>query len=269
MIGWLALLVAVILFGVANFRRKAFMEHASAYEAPFWESIGFIPLALLALLYSPPPADASFFLLSFGSAAFVFFAIVLFYKALSDGFVSVVTATINLNTAASALLAFFVFSEAATPRALAGIALAAAAIVFLSGAHIREPGRWLLFSLASLFFFAIKNLFDKQLSVSYNPMAAFAVVSLITVALYSVLWAFSRHKAPPHVRLKLASNGLLISGAFAALFFAYSKLPLSVAAPVAGMNLVVTALLGIYLLRENSSWLGIAFAAASVWLLAG
>lgn len=272
MIGWLCLLVSVLFFGIANFRRKPFLEHAYPYEAQFWEGFGLVPAALLVLLTTPFAMGPGLLMLSAASAFFVTLAVLALYRALEDGQVSVVTAIANLNTHASAFLAFIVFSELFTPRIIAGILLAALVVVMLSKSGTARPGKWLLFSLISLAFFAVKNIVDKAISVSYNPLVGFAFVSLFGAAFYTIPFIFAKHRASNRTKLKLISNGALISIGFATLFIAFSLMPLSIAAPVASMNLLVTALLGAYFLREKldtRAWLAIALALASVWLLAG
>ena len=272
MIEWLALLVAVVFFGVANFRRKGFTRHASHYEAPFWESLGFLPVMALVLLFHPLRLSFDFILLSFGSAALVIFATLFFYRALKGGQVSIATTIASLSTHVSAFLAFIVFSEAFTARIIGGIILAATTVLLLTKSRTVRVGRWLLYAFLALFFFAFKNLIDKQISVSYDPLSGFVMISLLSIVMYASVWLPSKKRAPDKTKLKLASNGVLIAIAYAMALVAYSKLPLSVAAPVLGMNLLVTVMLGTSLLGERldrRAWLGIAIALASVWLLAG
>lgn len=272
MIEWMYLFTAVLLFGIVNFLRKILMRGIETSEAPFWEALGFIPAMVIVFLTIPIVLSTDFLLLCIASAVFVSLAVIMLYRALQDGYVSIVTAVANLNTHLSAFLALIIFTEPFSFRLIFGILLAASVIILLTKSKTVKPGKWLGFSILSLLFFALKNLVDKTLSVGYDPLSAFAVISFISLFVYFVPFALGKRTASNKVILKLAGNGVLISIAFASLFMAFSLVPLSIAAPVAGMNMLVTALLGVYFLKEKldrRAWIAIVIALVSIWLLAG
>lgn len=272
MIEFVYLVSAILFFGVANFRRKIIMKNVELTEAPFWESFGFLPLIILVFLTIPITLETNFLLMCAASAVLISGAVGFLYFSLNDGYVSIVTTITNLNTHMAAIVAFLVFAEPFSFRLLAGISLAAFVIILLTKSKTVKPGKWLGFSLISLVFFALKNLVDKNISTSYEPLAGIAVISLFSIIVYGIPFAIGKKKATNKSKFVLATNGFLISIAFASLFMAFSILPLSIAAPVMGMNLLVTVLLGSYFLKEKldrRAWIAVVLAVISVWLLAG
>ena len=180
MIEWLYMLASLLAFGFANFFRKIILKGAEPTEAPFWESVGYIPAILFVLLTVPLTFSTEFLLLCLASGLLAAVAVTMLYWALKDGYVSTVTAIANLNTHVAAFLAFIILAEAFTPRLVLGILLAALVIILFAKSKTIKPGKWLAYSLLALLFFALKNLVDKTLSMGYDPMFAFAMVSIFS-----------------------------------------------------------------------------------------
>lgn len=271
MIEWIAVFGSALIFGIANFRRKPLLAKIEVNESLFWEGLGNLPLAIVILFLFPVTLDSQFLLLCLASAFLAALAVFAFFHAVRSGYVSAATAVMNLNSHIAAFLAFFVFAEVFTLRIAFGILLAALVVILLTKSKTVGPGKWLLFAVASMAFFSLKNLIDKTLSMGYNPLLATAIISFMLAAMYAVPLVFSKRKATTEIRMKFFSNGILISIAFASLFLSFNMLPLSVAVPIIGLNTLVTALLGVYFLKEKldrRAWLAIALAVVSVWLLA-
>ena len=53
MIEWLYMFASMLFFGVANFRRKNLMIGVEVTEAPFWESLGFLPVLIPVFFLVP------------------------------------------------------------------------------------------------------------------------------------------------------------------------------------------------------------------------
>ena len=87
MIAWVYLHTAVLLFGFVNFRRKVILKGAELTEAPFWESLGVLPVLAAILWMVPFESAPEFLLLCFISAGLGSAAIAFVYMALKDGYV--------------------------------------------------------------------------------------------------------------------------------------------------------------------------------------
>lgn len=272
MIEWLYMLMSMLFFGIGNFNRKIIIKGLSTQEAIFWESIGMLPVVAFVFLTMHVPLTADFLGVCAVSAVLAAAATALYYIAIGKGYVSVVTTVVNLNTHVGALLAFLIFAEVFSLRLLAGILLAAVVVVLLGCDKALKPGKWMLFALLSLSGFAVKGLVDKVLTTAYDPLLAVGTVMFFTILIYALPFAASQKRSTTKRKAKLVGNGLIIGVAVLALFMAFSLVPLSIAFPVIGMNILVTVLLAAYFLKERldrRAWLAIALAVLSVWLLAG
>lgn len=271
---------ALAFYGVGDFiYKRAAGQGLRADHLLMSQAWFFLPLVvgytLVTGTLSPQPAAL------WGSLAggFVFLGFYNFIRSLATGPVSVNAPIFRLNFVVTALLAIAVLGEPAGAPKLAGLALALAATWLLLGAHVpgekaHEDRASLLRVLVATLAFGLANFFHtvglRQGVVPETMLVAQAIVFMPLTNL-AVLAADRRLAAPRAAWGYGFVMSFVLLGAFVCLLHGVALGQASVVVPVAQMGFIVTAVLGVVLLREPVTprkLLGLATAAAALVALA-
>jgi uncharacterized membrane protein len=205
-----------------------------------------------------------------------------FAKSLHGGMVSINAPIFRLSFVVTVVLALAFLGESPSARTLAGVACALVAVWSLLGAALpagRRPER--AAALASLARVGVATLAVGIMNVVYKlGLGAGATpASLLTaqacvvasLALGLVKLADGAVRVPPSAWRYAGSAGVVLALAFIGLTEALARGQASVVVPIAQMGFVVTAVLGVVVLREpfgRRTAVGLAAAAGAIALLA-
>jgi uncharacterized membrane protein len=272
-------IAALVLFGLGDFVFKRAADagvkthHFIMVQAWFFSSSIFVYALLTGRLVLGLPA-------LWGSLAGVFMLIgyTNFSRSLSSGAVSINAPIFRLNFIITAVLAIAFLGEALTLPKIAALILALAAAWLLLGGGNGKPGavnrRSLLQVIVATFALGIGNIFLKvglqhgALPETLVTAQAAVVVSFATLTSFTI----DRRIAPEAVVWRYSPlAALALVTAFVFLLRGLAQGEASVLVPIAQMGFIVTAGLGVVMLREPFTlrkMIGLAAAAGALGLFA-
>lgn len=272
------------LYGVADFIAGLATRGRSAIGmALFSQGVGLVVLAILAFLTSPQPPLASDLMWAVAAGVAGPISLILLYRGLADGLISVVAPVTGVCTIAFPVaLGTLALGEQPTPTVLFGVAVAAASVVLLGlvapaeGATSARPTRLMIpFWLAvasgitgGIFFVALDR---TSADSGLWPMVAARVTGVSGMALFALLsrqlsiWARQAREVP-----RVAFAGVFDAFAGAAYLLAVRGGSVAIVVTLVCLYPAVTVFLARVFLGERlTGWqkAGIVLAAASVVLI--
>lgn len=251
-------LSAAVAYGVGDFLGGVAARRRPATVVVLWSHV--VGLVLLLALAPLVGGSASARALTVGAAAGLLggIGVALFYRGLSVGTMSVVAPVAALLSAAVPVVAGLAAGERPAPAALAGIAIALAAIVAVS----REPAgaghphlRWQPLALAvgaglafGLFFVAIAHAGP---GAGLWPLVAARVASVTLFAALGAVRLTSRPSPPSEALGPIVGCGVLDAGANVCFLLALDHGLMSVVAVLTALYPAGTVLLARYVLGER------------------
>lgn len=271
-------IVALIFFGLGDFVFKRAADagikphHFLMVQAAFFStSVLTIGYATGVLIWAPAALWGAL------AGLFVFSGFYSFSRSLVDGPVSINAPLFRLNFMVTAALAIIILGEPLTLNKAFGLTAALVAAWLLVGGQIgpgafAAPGaaRSVLLALLGTLCFGLANFFHKVgllHGILPGTMLAAQVIAFVSLTFLST-FAIERRIAPPRACWKYsfaAAVALLV--AFYALLWGLAAGEASVVVPIAQMGFIVSAALGITVLRERITvrkMLGLAAAAAAL-----
>lgn len=280
-----------LVWGVGDFAGGKATQRAGALGVVWLSKLISLPLLTLYLVLTPSPLDAGG--LAWGALAGVFGAlgVVVFYRALSAGAMTVVAPITSVTSAAIPIVVGLASGERPGPVALVGVTCALAAIALVSLAPPRPgvvsvvTGRLVGLAVASGVGFALFFVFLARANVAAGgdaglwPIASAQVAALVlTGILILVARARTRAGDPGHRWPRGRSLAwTAVAGPFDmtanALFLVATRYgDLSLVAPLAALYPVTTVLLALVVERERLRPLqvaGLVLALAALLLVSG
>ncbi len=269
-------LAALAFYGVGDFiYKRAAGQGLRADHLLMSQAWFFLPLVVIYTLLTGNLVPKLAALWGCAAGVFVFVGFYNFIRSLASGPVSVNAPIFRLNFVVTALLAIVVLGEPTGWPKLAGLALALGATWLLLGAHV--PGekahedRVALVRVvtATLCMGAANFLHTVGLRQGVVPETMLVAQAIVFMPLtnLAVLVADRRLAAPRACWGYGAVMSVVLLGAFVCLLHGVALGQASVVVPIAQMGFVVTALLGVVLLREQVTarmLLGLAAALAAL-----
>ena len=197
------------------------------------------------------------------AAASVFAGARMFLQSLRDGEATVNTPIFRLSFVITVALAILFLGERFTLRKLAGFALAAAAVLLLTGFPLGRllrgtfratPGRPLLLALAAMGCMGLLNFIYKiaaHLGATAPAFIFSQFCAFTLIALFHALWWERGLRLDRAVWGHAPFAGVLTSAGFICLILALQRGEASVAVPISQMSFVVTTLLAAMVYREG------------------
>jgi drug/metabolite transporter (DMT)-like permease len=206
----------------------------------------------------------------------IFVGFYYFLRALAAASVSIVAPIFRLNFIVTAALAIVVLGEPFKPLLMVALALALATIWLLLGANDtggrRELGRGALVAIliATLFLGAANFFHTMGLRHGLSPETALASQAVVFAVLATVFVRVAEGTiAPPAAVWRHAvPAAAVLMAAFLFMLHGLTRGPASVLVPIAQMGFVVTAVLGVAVLREPVTARKVAGLAAAMAALA-
>jgi drug/metabolite transporter (DMT)-like permease len=273
-------LAALVFYGIGDFiYKRASLAGLRADHLLMSQAWFFLPLVIGYGLVTGTLALRPAALWGSLAGAFVFVGFYNFVRSLATGPVSVNAPIFRLNFVVTALLAIALLGETLTGPKLAGLALALGATWLLLGTQVpgeraHEDRPALLRVLVATLAFGTANFLHavglRQGVLPETMLVAQAIVFMPLTNL-AVLAADRRIAAPRAAWGYGAVMSLVLLGAFVCLLHGVSLGQASVVVPIAQMGFIVTAVLGVLLLREPITLrmaLGLVAAAAALAALA-
>jgi uncharacterized membrane protein len=273
-------LAALVFYGAGDFiYKRAAGQGLRADHLLMSQAWFFLPLVVAYTLVTGTLVPRPAALWGSLAGAFVFVGYYNFIKSLASGPVSINAPIFRLNFVVTALLAIVVLGEPPAAAKLAGLALALGATWLLLGARVpgekahEDRAALLRVLVATLAFGAANFLHTVGLRRGVVPETMLVAQAIVFMPLtnLAVLVADRRLSAPRAAW----GYGLLMSfillGAFVCLLHGVAAGQASIVVPIAQMGFIVTALLGVLLLREPLTprkTLGLLAAAAALAALA-
>lgn len=193
------------------------------------------------------------------AGVFAFTGFYNFARSLSGGALTVNAPIFRLNFTITAVLAMALLGESVTLAKLAGLAFALAAVWLLLGARAAAGSRASV-SRASLrrvllatVTVGIANLLYKiGMQAGATPGGLLVVQACVVISLsFSFVYLAEGRLTPPRATWRFAlPSALLLSSSFVLLVEGLARGPASTLVPIAQLGFVVTALLGLTVLRE-------------------
>ncbi|MCC7486282.1 MAG: EamA family transporter [Burkholderiales bacterium] len=276
---WLAL-GAMVLLGLTDlvYKRGA-AAGIAAHHFLIQQGCCFLPAVLLYGLATGTLVPARYMLWGMAAGLFVFAALYNFARALRIGAVSVIAPVYRLSFTVTTALAVLILDEALGPWKLAGLAAAFAAVWLLLGGGAAAPGAAagrgaISRALVAMGAMGVANFLYKVGAAHGGYPATFvagqAIVFVPLAALFA--WRMDRAWALPRAGWSYgAVTAALFLVALVMLFESLSLGEASVLVPISQMGFVVTAAVGVLLLREPFTarkGAGIACAVAALACLA-
>ncbi len=256
---------AMVLYGLGDF---VFKQAAIAAMRGEFKTHHFVMMqsglffcCTLAFVFASGDAGLGWPVL-WGTAAgvFMFIGFNNFAWSLREGNVSLNAPIFRLNFIVTSALAILLLAEPLTGLKLAGLALALAAIWLLMGAGAGNAAsmtpaakRSLLLAVSATLALGAGNFLHKiGLSQGAKPATLLSAHSLVFLVLSTLaaVRADAGLSIPRSVWKYSAAGAAMTSGGFLLLLRALSEADASVVVPIAQMGLLVTAALGVIVLRE-------------------
>jgi uncharacterized membrane protein len=213
------------------------------------------------------------------AGVFAFAGFYNFAKSLQKGSVSINAPIFRLNFAITATLAMVFLSESVTTTKFIGLALAPVAVWLLAGAaggaaERRASAESLVRVLLATLGVGIANFVYKiSMAAGSTPAAMLVVQAVIAVSLASIM-AFREDRftkpGATTVRHALAA-AVVLAAAFVCLLEGLARGEASVIVPIAQLGLIVSSLLGMFVMHEAATGrklVGILFAVGALVALA-
>ncbi len=273
-------LASLVCYGVGDFiYKRAAASGIRADHFLMGQAWFFFPLILAYAVATHALVPRAAALWGALAGVFVFIGFYNFVRSLAGGPVSVNAPIFRLNFIVTAALAIVFLGEPLTPAKTAGLALALLATWLLLGARqpgerAREDRRALARVLSATLAFGAANFFHtvglRHGALPETLIAAQATVFMPLATLF-VFLADRRLLLPPAAWRYGAVVAVVLLAAFVFLLRGVARGEASVMVPIAQMGFIVTAALGIILLREQVTArkiLGLATALAALAVLA-
>ncbi len=271
---------ALAFYGVGDFvYKRAAGQGLRADHLLMSQAWIFLPLVVVYTLVTGPLVPRPAALWGSLAGVFVFAGFYNFIKSLATGAVSVNAPIFRLNFVVTALLAVVVLGEPLGWAKLAGLALALGATWLLLGARVAgegtHEGRAALMRVvfATLCFGLANFLHTVGLRQGVVPETMLVAQAIIFMPLtnLAVLLADRKLSAPKAAWVYGALMSVVLLGAFVCLLHGVALGQASIVVPIAQMGFVVTALLGVVFLGEQTTsrkLLGLGAAIAALATLA-
>ncbi|MFN0300758.1 MAG: EamA family transporter [Burkholderiales bacterium] len=273
-------LAALVLFGLSDLvYKRAAMSGVPTHQLMMVQSWTY---GVLILCYGWSTGSLEFAPASLWGAVAGVFAFTGFYnfaKSLQKGSVSINAPIFRLNFAITAALAMALLGESLGTMKIIGLSLAPIAVWLLAGAgggaaERRASAESLVRVLVATVGVGIANFIYKiSMAGGSTPAAMLVVQAAVAVALATIMVARLDGFARPNnatIRHALAAASLL-AGAFVLLLEGLTRGEASVIVPIAQLGLIVSSLLGIFVMREAATGrkvIGILFAIGALVALA-
>ncbi len=257
-------LVSMVLVGTADFvYKRAAVAGAAPSSFMLMQSWFFGTTAFVFGLVTGTLRFHPALLLGPVAALVVFSGARMFILSLAGGEATVNTPIFRLSFVITVALAILFLGEQFTLRKLAGFALAAAAILLLTGFPLgrllrREvrtaPGKPLLWALAAMGCMGLLNFIYKIAALLGATAPAFIFSQFCTftlIALSHALWWEGSLRLDRAVWTHAPFAGAFNSAGFIFLILALQRGEASVAVPISQMSFVMTTLLAAILYRED------------------
>ncbi|MBS3060537.1 MAG: EamA family transporter [DPANN group archaeon] len=266
--------LGALLIGAGAFYRKVALKNIEPSVAALIESTGSAIISWVAVLLFGVSVSLQHAIWPLAGGFFTFLAIMFVYTALKTGPVSTITTIYNLNAVIAVPLGILLLGETLNSTASVGILLSIIVIFLVYSPEKIRGGAWLLHAIGAMASFGIMNYFIKSSADLMNPLLGFAILSTSTLLFLIVYNATMKAREIRKVKsaaLKdFAIVSVLLSLGVISIFRAFALGPLSVVVPIANMNLIPTVFLSALVLKEKldkKTWLAIALALPTVWLL--
>lgn len=219
----------------------------------------FLPAVVLYGLITGTLELAAYMLWGMGAGLFVFIALYNFALALRSGSVSVIAPIFRLSFTVTAALAIVLLGEPLTAWKLAGLAAALGAVRLLLGsdagaAPVSSSARSALTrALVAMAAMGIANfLYKVGAATGGNPATFIAGQAILFTPLATVfVWKMDGKIRPPRFAWRYgATTAALFLVALVMMFESLARGEASVLVPITQMGFVVTAAVGVLLLRE-------------------
>lgn len=271
---------ALVLFGLSDLiYKRAAMSGVPTHQLMMIQSWTY---SVLILIYGWLTGTLIFSAASLWGAVAGVFAFAGFYnfaKSLQKGSVSINAPIFRLNFAITATLAMVFLGEALSPMKFVGLALAPIAVWLLAGAaggatERRASAESLVRVLYATLGVGIANFVYKiSMAAGSTPAGMLAVQAVIAVTLASFMaYREDRFAKPSRITVRHALvAAVLLAGAFVLLLEALARGEASVIVPIAQLGLIVSSLLGMFVMHEATTGrklVGILFAIGALVALA-
>ncbi len=271
---------ALVLFGLSDLiYKRAALRGVPTHQLMLIQSWTY---GVLILIYGGLTGTLIFTAASLWGAVAGVFAFTGFYnfaKSLQKGSISINAPIFRLNFAITATLAMAFLGEALSMMKFVGLALAPIAVWLLAGAaggaaERRASAESLVRVLYATLGVGIANFVYKISMAGGSTPAAMLVVQAVIAVTLASLMAFREDRftkpAATTVHHALAA-AFLLAGAFVFLLEGLARGEASVIVPIAQLGLIVSSLLGIFVMREAATGrklVGILFAIGALVALA-
>lgn len=251
---------AMVLLGLTDlvYKRGA-AAGVRAHHFPMLQGWFFLPAVILYGIATGTFDPAPYMLWGMAAGAFVFVALYNFARALKEGSVSVIAPIFRLSFTVTTALAVLILGEPLTAWKLAGLLAALAAVWLLlggdtgvapaGGAARVALGR----ALVAMSAMGVANFLYKVGAASGGTPATFiACQAILFTPLATVFaWKVEGRILPPRAGWQYpAMTAALFLAALIMLFESLARGEASVLVPISQMGFVVTAVVGVVLLRE-------------------
>jgi drug/metabolite transporter (DMT)-like permease len=251
---------AMVLLGLTDlvYKRGA-AAGVRAHHFPMLQGWFFLPAVILYGIATGTFDPAPYMLWGMAAGAFVFVALYNFARALKEGSVSVIAPIFRLSFTVTTALAVLILGEPLTAWKLAGLLAALAAVWLLlggdtgvapaGGAARVALGR----ALVAMSAMGVANFLYKVGAASGGTPATFiAGQAILFTPLATVFaWKVEGRILPPRAGWQYpAMTAALFLAALIMLFESLARGEASVLVPISQMGFVVTAVVGVVLLRE-------------------
>lgn len=274
-------IAAMLCYGVSDFIYK--QAAAAGIRADHFlmaQAWIFCPLVILYALATGTLMPVPAALWGSLAGAFVFVGFYFFIRSLAAGSVSTNASIFRLNFIVAAVLAVALLGEPVTVSKIAGLVLALLATWLLVGAanapdsaHARRRMSFLQVGVATVAF-GLSNFFHTVgLRLGAGPETLAVAQALLFMPLATAVVVVADWKLPPPTTsFKYGgAAAIVLLGATILLLHSIALGQASVMVPIAQMGFIVTALLGIVVLRESPTMrkaIGLASALGALTLLA-
>jgi len=251
-----------------------------AHHFPMLQGWFFLPAVVLYGLATGTLDPAPYMLWGMAAGAFVFVALYNFARALKAGSVSIIAPIFRLSFTVTTALAVLLLGEPLTAWKIAGLVLAVAAVWLLLGGDtgaIAAAGAArsaLVHAFTAMVAMGVANFLYKVGAASGGTPSTFIAgqAILFTPLATAFAWKVEGRILPPRAGWQYpAMTAALFLAALIMLFESLARGEASVLVPVSQMGFVVTAAVGVVLLREpftTRKAAGVAFALAALGCLA-
>lgn len=262
---WVLLSVfSMLTSGIRRVYDKNLTGHFGNISLPFVMNIfTLVPISLL-LFFFPIPKDVmhlpwDFWWPVFASCLIQYPVQIYFYiRAIREGEISSVMPLMTLAPVFNIATSFFLVGELPSTLGFIGIAVTVLGVYFLlkkKGTHLKPLPE--LYMIISMFMLALGASFDKvAIRVSTPMWYAFVGVFITTIVMGIYTYASRQHVHLERIRgqfKNLAVVGILFAVSYVSLEFAYVVGPTSYVLAIRSGVYILTALYGIFKLKESIS----------------